>query len=616
MTMGKLYPSLPFAPGETPLSWAARLAALHTGGSLRPFLNDMDVPFMRLAGGHPDAIRRLCDLACQDHKVVEHNTIRSLDGRRFELRGEAFSAEFLTGSVTRFCPACLAEDESGASRPHARRRGRLEWLLAPVRVCPRHQQPLMERQRDAWDGKAWELQLLVPETGAALEALAEPLSARAPSPLQDYVLGRFEGAKGPDWLDGQGIERAARTTEMLGAVLRFGTDAKAGRMRQMDWDEAGRVGWAYTSRGPAGVTRALDLLLADAQGRCDGRLRRITTYGMLYSWLASSKLSKDPGPIRDILREHILDNMDVQAGQPLLGETGMQPRRSSIASLAASEAVNDVTLKNVLRAKGVISETEAELPGSHVLVDYETGKTVAAEMKRAVAVTLLPQVLNASRPMVAALMDEGLLTPLHDGGLKLGKISRAVDREHVDALIASIERIATPVGEAPGSMVSLAKSAEISRKKMQLVLSAVFGGRLQRVMRLENESGLSGLLVDPREVKSLTPRGRPGMSTGLAFMMLGIGAAAGKRLISGQFGGQVLKTVSVPGEENAWVTPAAMACFRSRYVTFKSLLIEAKCKQPQLKRMLAAHEVKPAFDPKTLGAILYRRADLPESLEI
>lgn len=61
----------------------------------------------------------------------------------------------------------------------------------------------MERQRDAWDGEARELQLLVPETGAALQALAEPLPARAPSPL----FGRLEGSKGPDWLDGQPFER-------------------------------------------------------------------------------------------------------------------------------------------------------------------------------------------------------------------------------------------------------------------------------------------------------------------------------------------------------------------------------------------------------------------------
>lgn len=49
--------------------------------------------------------------------------------------------------------------------------------------------------------------------------------------------------------------------------------------------------------------------------------------------------------------------------------------------------------------------------------------------------SLPSQALNASRPMAAALIHEGLLTPLHDGGLKPGKLSRAVDREH--AVIAS-----------------------------------------------------------------------------------------------------------------------------------------------------------------------------------
>ncbi|WP_051337358.1 TniQ family protein [Leisingera daeponensis] len=616
MTMDKLYPSLSFAHGETPLSWAARLAAFHTGGGLRPFLNDMDVPLMRLAGGHADAIRPLCELAGQDHKVVEYNTIRSLGRMRFSLRCEVFSKEFMTGAVTRFCPACLAEDESGANRPHARRRARLNWLFTPVRICPHHQLPLIQRRRDAWDNKARELRVLVPETGAELLALAASSPKRPPSPLQDYVIGLLDGVKGPEWLDGQGIEQAVRATEVLGAVLKFGADAKGGGLKELEWDEAGRTGWVYVSGGQASIREALDVILADARHpatRCQIRDR---TYGMLYSWLARTKLSKEPGPIRGILREHILDNFDVKAGQPLLGKSGVQPRHRNIASLAASEGVHDVAFKDVLRAKGVIQEDEAKRPASHVLVDYEIGKAVAAEMKRAVAVTLLPKILNASRPMVAALIDEGLLTPLHDGGLKLGKISRAVDREHVDALLARIERIATPVADAPENLVSLAKSAEISRKKIQLILSAVFGGRLQRVMRLEKKPGLSGLLVDPREVKSLTPRGRPGMSAGLAFMMLGIGAVAGKRLISGQFCERVLKTVSVPGEGDAWVTPAAMACFRSRYVTFKSLLIEAKCKQPQLKQMLAAHEVTPAFDPKTLGAILYRRADLPESLGI
>lgn len=83
-----------------------------------------------------------------------------------------------------------------------------------------------------------------------------------------------------------------------------------------------------------------------------------------------------------------------------------------------------------------------------------------------------------------------------------------------------------------------------------------------------------------------------------------------------QKGEAVLETVSVPGEAEQRVTPEAMACFGSKYVACKDLLIEAKCKERQLKQILAAQEVEPAFDPKTLGAILFRRADLSKSWEI
>ncbi len=429
------------------------------------------------------------------------------------------------------------------------------------------------------------------------------------------MLGRLEGAKGPEWLDAQGIEQAFRATEMLGAVLRFGARTKAADLDQMDWDAAGQAGWKFTSGGESGVRTALDQFLENARMTSDGPLRRVPTYGLLYSWLGSAALSKDPGPIRGILREHILDNLDVQAGQLLLGKAVMTPRRSSIASLAASEGVHSATLENALLAKGMISEADAELPGSHVLVDYEIGKVVSEEVKRAVAITLLPQMLNASRNLVAALLDVGILTLLHDGGLSKVNIRRAVDREQVSALLTRLERIAMPVSKVPGTMVRLTRSAAITQKNMPSVLAALFGGQFRRVMRLEATPGLGGLLVDPKEIKALTSRGRPGMSASCAFMMLGIGEAAGKRLIAEKTGEAVFETVSVPGETEPWITPDAMASFRAKYVTFKSLMIEANCKQPQLKRMLADHEVKPAFDPKTLGAILYRRADLPDFLD-
>lgn len=209
MIMACLFPRLPFVPDETPLSWAARQAAFHTGGRLVPFLNDLGIALVDLVAGATEAITRLCDVADQDPDPVLRNTIHALGERQFLLRGEAFTAEMTTGPETRFCPACLAEDDTGHHRPDAMRRGRLIWRLHPVRVCPVHHLTLISRRLNKWDDITHELSVLVPEDQRALLALAETTPCPQPSPMQDYVLARLEGRSGPAWADGRVSNRSS-----------------------------------------------------------------------------------------------------------------------------------------------------------------------------------------------------------------------------------------------------------------------------------------------------------------------------------------------------------------------------------------------------------------------
>ncbi len=139
-----------------------------------------------------------------------------------------------------------------------------------------------------------------------------------PSPLQDYVVARLAGASGPAWLDGQGIEQGVRATEMLGAVIAFGAGQKASNMTESMWDEAGRAGWPVMSEGEAAIgTTFMDLL--ERSETNPGSMHPKTAYGMLYAWMSASRLTKDPGAICPLLREHILDTVPLTKGQILLG---------------------------------------------------------------------------------------------------------------------------------------------------------------------------------------------------------------------------------------------------------------------------------------------------------
>lgn len=508
--MARLFPRLPFNADETPLSWAARLAAFHTGGRLMPFLNDLGIALRDLVSGGTEALVRLCDIADQDPEPVLHNTVRSTGVRQFLLRGETLSTEMITGPETRFCPACLAEDETGELRRDALRRGRLIWRLQTVRVCPLHHTPLIPRRLGKWDDIAHELPVLVPEGRDELLALADIAMRRQPSPLQGYVLARLEGKLGPAWADGQGLEQATRAAEMLGAVLQFGSGAMAADLSMADWDSAGAAGWQYLQDGEEGVGSALDALHQRARDRgMIGHRSRFATFGMLYRWLSSAKVTKDPGPVRDLLRQHIIDRMDVLPGEVLLGKTVIAPRQASITSIAKYGRVHPLTLRDVLISQQVIPPEARDQPCSATLLDFKTGHAATIEMRRAIAVTLLPNILNASRPMVASLITSGLISALHGDGQKQGKVSRAIDGLRVEALVGEINRAFAKVDAAPEGMVKMAKAAEISRVPLEFILIGVFRRHLKRVVRLRNEPGLGGLLVDPQEVKSFPSRVPP-----------------------------------------------------------------------------------------------------------
>lgn len=289
--MAKLFPRLPFVTDETPLSWAGRLAAFHTFGPLLSFLNDLSIRMADLAGGMNGTVERLCEIADQDPAPVLHNSIKRVGNRSLNLRDKVFSAEFLTGPTTQFCPACLVEDERDLGQQNMMRRSRLAWSFRAVRTCPVHHIALVERKLGTWDDFAHQLAQVVPEPAIDLMAMTDAQPQRGPSPLQDYILARLDGQTGPDWLDGQSLDQVVRSAEMLGAVLTFGPDAKAADLSAHAWDQAGRASWPFISQGVQGVRSGLcHIGKASRSGDADLRLRS-GDFGMLHSWLSASKLT-------------------------------------------------------------------------------------------------------------------------------------------------------------------------------------------------------------------------------------------------------------------------------------------------------------------------------------
>lgn len=427
--MNALFPKIAFHSGETPMSWASRQAAFHTGGRVVPFLNDLGIPAADLARGKREAVETLCAKAGEDPAGVVHNSIVAVGHRRFQLDGEEFSAEFTTGPVTRFCPLCIAEDVEGCEHPSEAMRHRVQWRLASYRTCPKHNLPMSDIRMGKWSDMLHELQAMPKALAEQLE-VARTHARREPSPLQTYVVRRLDGEAGPAWLDKQRVDQVCRAGEMLGGILHYGPATKAADMTEDMWDAAGRTGWSLFEEGPEAIRPVLAEILKDCL-RQNGHPSPRSAFGMLYGWLFASRLTKDPGPIRDIVRDVIIEHVPLVPGQMLLGKPVEHPRLSSIASIAKAEGLHSKTLANVLRVAGLLGEGEERKSSGNVVANYAEAKVLIDRAKHAVPVTQVPDMLSASRPLVAELISLGQLTRIQDHCHLQSKLGKAIDGRSV-----------------------------------------------------------------------------------------------------------------------------------------------------------------------------------------
>ena len=503
--MSKLFPRIPYFTDETPISWASRQAAFHTGGCVWSFLSDLGVPAWDLTRGVPVAVERLCIVAGQDSEIVLSNAIIVLAKRQYSLRGNAFSAEFTTGAVTRYCPLCLQEDAKDGENSAVHRRHRTLWRLAPYRTCPKHKLPLSSSSAGLWNDKLHELQKMASQISEQA-VLAGDRNRREPSPLQNYVAARLEGVPGPEWLDRQGIEQACRAAEMFGVLLKFGANQMAADMTDDMRDAAERAAWPVLQQGPNAVREVLAEHLKRS-GTKRGQPSPRLAFGMLYRWLSASRSSKEHGPIRDIVRQTIIEHVALNPGQMLLGEAVKTPRFSSMSSIAKAAGIHRTTLEGLLRdAVGLTTESHADDSAEPVLVDYENAMSLLRNTDHAVPVTKVPELLNASRPLVTALIDLGYLTRVQTEGQIRSKIGKSIDGRSIQKMLEKLSGLGEVVEDPPSAFVNLAKAAEKSRVSMRVILQMVLGPQLLEVRRLGGEKGFTSILVSPAEITELVYR--------------------------------------------------------------------------------------------------------------
>ncbi|WP_349295697.1 TniQ family protein (plasmid) [Thioclava sp. 'Guangxiensis'] len=480
----RLQPFIPLHSNETTLSFAGRLAAAHTGQSLTRLLADMRINTEHFVLGRPDAISAFAEIAGVGADELLNATMRGILGG-VEFRSERFHGAFLSRATDKFCPCCLAEDGDRQDW-----RQRLLWCFAPVHQCPRHGIRLARLAAPARTLQEGLSHLNLPSDDAATKFLPRYLS---------WLQSRLDCGSAVDtpWLASQSIQQVLDASLMLGTALTYALNVRAKTLTAEEQEAAIEHGFIIYSRGAEHVTAAFDTIRATSKARAV-QAGPLAYYGRLFEWLDRQCNDRDPGPIRDLLRDHIIKHDVIDVGQVVLGQEATERRFHSVQSLSEALRVERRRMSRLLQKLGKVPVGASDAEAGLLRFEANEITTLLMDFETAIPMVEVADYIGASLFQMQTLYAEGMIFPIVPRKAR-GAVRQVVfARRSLDAFLAKLSELPLAESENGLDLHPISYVCQRGAGTTIEVLSAILAGKLP-AFRKPGKHGLAAVVLSPSE---------------------------------------------------------------------------------------------------------------------
>jgi hypothetical protein len=562
----------------------ARLARLNGAPTLQAFGGENRLPFEMVVRGQLNA--PLAALAGTDVRGLDRTTFRR-DGNLVRLGDEILQHDdFCFQGGLRVCPDCLRQDiEICEGRPEYRAHVRTWWNIAQVQVCPFHRVELIEHipgtklplNSDALDVR----RAAGPDFDLAKVPRGHMVSDVR---VETYILGRlgFLPRKQVSILDEMPLWNAMRLMDRVGATVLGGPAGYTSVGGNVPPREALGVGFSILEEGEESFVRFLDSMI-EFEGPTT---RRHGYYGKLYIWLHKRTSDKIYDPVRDIIRQHMLDHLALKPGELVFGKAVEKRRFYAVNEVADKIGIRPETARKLMVAYGVGGPRIAE-PLFRTVLSVEETERFHRTLDESFNYESARRYLNVS----IVIMDRLLKADLFKSFVG----SRDVRLFKKDVLDAFLDRLAGNASLTTVAPPNAYNIPEIKRKAMVKtsdVVTSLLTGKLHCAARLTTEAGFLQILVDLHEVRALYKNTtHPDNAVATLRRTLGLFDPVFKKLIelgylrteigSGKFGNELL------------IDRKSLAEFQANFVSALELAKSLNTSSRSLQRVLATFEIFP-----------------------
>jgi len=604
--MLKLALTVKLGLGETPASFASRVAARNFV-SARDLSRDFGLSFQKIVDGDRSEIQRLAELAGASSGDLMRNAITK-NATMFELRGQQITKPGIRRARVHVCPLCIQDDISSSDLPPGLAAyGRPQWVIAPIRTCSRHSVALVEVRNDLKPGELHDFTRNIAAAIPNIDRLADEASRRPTSGLETYLLGRIEGRNDYPWLDALPFFAAAWTTEIVGAVAKFGKRVNLDSMTEEDKYEAGAAGFGITKAGVDGLESFMSKLKREhtpktTKGSADGPQ---AIYGKLFMNFAQGLPDPAYDPVRQAMAQHILVHFPLGPGDELFGKPVEMRRFHSIRTASIAYDMHPKRLRKLIEAEGLISDPA--LKDRDILFDAEVADRLFKREADSLTMKQVEVYINAPRPMAQILFQAGLIRR-HAVGV--GEMNAVYFKSELDEFLANLFRKADIVVNVSPGICDVSTAAKRTNGSTADFVRLVLEDRLSWVGRKAGIDGVLSLLVNLEEARPLIRLpALSGLVPADAIRELRVNG----KVIRGLLDRGVLKTITerhpIKRNPTTVIPREEITRFKEEYVSLFMLARAQGKHMPVLLRELKGLGIRPAFED--VGATFFRRSELP-----
>ena len=480
--MTVLRPPLAFDPAETLLSFANRLSFFHTGMGMSRLLEDIGIKASSFISGHPHVVENLAIATGEEPALFLDNLI-AVSQRSVSFRGEDFNKGFLSPRASKFCPSCLIEDGAAQDWRH-----RLIWGFRHVHRCQVHNEMLLSLD----DAQAVSLQENL-EDVAGLRRVSD--EGDRPDYLH-WLEKRLKRSESDNnlWLQDQTIEEILNASEMLGAVLEHGHHVRLKSLSANELEQVTDIGFSIVSEGPDAVTEALDTI-RQTSGAKAVQAGPLAHYGRLFDWLDRRANLIDPGPIKTLLRDHIVKHSAVEPGTTVLGVEIMERRYHTVQSLASELGFDRKKMSRLLQKLDLVPQGATDAESGKLVFEAKKTRALIDAFRTAIPMRDVPEYIGATKSQFEALYRSGTVLPLVPSTGR-GSVRNVIfGRSDLDHFLARIDRIPEVPKTPIGDIQPLTYACQHGAGALEKLMPDIVSGKVI-CYRNSDRQGVAQIMVD------------------------------------------------------------------------------------------------------------------------